>query len=77
MVAVPEQLNSVKKFLELDFELTVPGFQLDNNNNLAGRGRRIEFKDIQDKNAALEALLANKEQVYVKKVQNKEQASAQ
>ncbi|KAL6010290.1 hypothetical protein ACLOJK_000721 [Asimina triloba] len=63
--SVPEQLNSVKRLLELDFIWVLPG-----------HGRRIEFKDIQDKNSALEGFLASKEQIYGKKVHNKELAYA-
>ncbi|KAG8369481.1 hypothetical protein BUALT_Bualt14G0018200 [Buddleja alternifolia] len=45
--SVSEQLNSVHKLLELDFEWILPG-----------HGRRATFRDAEDKNLALEALLA-------------------
>ncbi|KDP24686.1 hypothetical protein JCGZ_26507 [Jatropha curcas] len=42
--SVPMQLDSVRKLLELDFTWMIPG-----------HGRRVEFKDYQEKNATLEA----------------------
>ncbi|XP_077231411.1 metallo-beta-lactamase family protein [Tasmannia lanceolata] len=45
------QVKSVRKLLELDFEWILPG-----------HGRRVEFRDTQEKNSALEAFLATKEE---------------
>ncbi|XVE52613.1 hypothetical protein DITRI_Ditri02bG0135700 [Diplodiscus trichospermus] len=47
--SVSLQLDNVKKLLELDFNWLIPG-----------HGRRIEFKDVQEKNAILEAFLQEK-----------------
>lgn len=47
--SVPMQLNSVKMLLQLEFEWILPG-----------HGRRAEYRDIIDKNSALEAFLAAK-----------------
>ncbi|KAK6234255.1 hypothetical protein QUC31_006661 [Theobroma cacao] len=44
--SVPAQLNSVEKLLELEFNWIIPG-----------HGRRIEFKDVQEKNTILEAFV--------------------
>ncbi|OVA07640.1 Beta-lactamase-like [Macleaya cordata] len=44
--SVSLQLNSVRKLLDVDFEWILPG-----------HGRRAEFRDTQEKNAALEAFL--------------------
>ncbi|XP_058097984.1 uncharacterized protein LOC131242978 [Magnolia sinica] len=64
--SVPEQLNSVQKLLEMDFVWALPG-----------HGRRIEFKDTQEKNLALESFLASKKQVYgVEEAYTKEPAYA-
>ncbi|PIA35599.1 hypothetical protein AQUCO_03500154v1 [Aquilegia coerulea] len=52
--SVPVQLNSVRKLLYLDFEWILPG-----------HGRRVQYKDNQEKNSALEAFLATKEQLKV------------
>ncbi|XP_042483740.1 uncharacterized protein LOC122064094 [Macadamia integrifolia] len=49
--SVPMQLNSVRKLLDVDFELILPG-----------HGRRAEFKDAKEKTLALEALLVAREQ---------------
>ncbi|KAK5770229.1 hypothetical protein PVK06_046379 [Gossypium arboreum] len=46
---VGTQLNSVKKLLDLDFNWIIPG-----------HGRRIEFKDVGEKNAVLEAFVEEK-----------------
>ncbi|TYH89998.1 hypothetical protein ES332_A13G021000v1 [Gossypium tomentosum] len=47
--SVGTQLDSVKKLLDLDFNWIMPG-----------HGRRIEFKDIEEKNAILEAFVEEK-----------------
>ncbi|KAJ4953106.1 hypothetical protein NE237_029938 [Protea cynaroides] len=52
--SVPMQLNSVRKLLDEDFEWILPG-----------HGRRVEFKDIKEKNSALEAFLASREQPQI------------
>ncbi|GMG98881.1 hypothetical protein Nepgr_000721 [Nepenthes gracilis] len=49
--SVPMQLNSVRILLDLDFEWILPG-----------HGRRVEFKDVEEKNSALKAFLATKMQ---------------
>ncbi|KAK9095471.1 hypothetical protein Scep_026940 [Stephania cephalantha] len=49
--SVSAQLESVRKLLSLDFEWILPG-----------HGRMAEFKDMHEKDAALEAFLAEKEQ---------------
>lgn len=45
--SVPIQIKSVKKVMQFDFEWILPG-----------HGRRAEFRDIDDKNSALESFLA-------------------
>ncbi|KAA3454086.1 Beta-lactamase-like protein [Gossypium australe] len=47
--SVGTQLDSVKKLLDLDFNWIIPG-----------HGRRIEFKDVGEKNAVLEAFVEEK-----------------
>ncbi|TYG35917.1 hypothetical protein ES288_D13G022200v1 [Gossypium darwinii] len=47
--SVGTQLDSVKKLLNLDFNWIIPG-----------HGRRIEFKDVGEKNAVLEAFVEEK-----------------
>ncbi|GLT75463.1 hypothetical protein SLA2020_471860 [Shorea laevis] len=47
--SVPMQLKSVQKLLELDFRWIIPG-----------HGRKVEFKDCQEKNSTLEAFLKTK-----------------
>lgn len=44
--SVSKQLDSVKKLLELDFKWILPG-----------HGRRVEFRDTQEKNSAIEEFL--------------------
>ncbi|XVF75271.1 hypothetical protein PTKIN_Ptkin13bG0174200 [Pterospermum kingtungense] len=51
--SVPLQLDSVKKLLAFDFNWILPG-----------HGRRIEFKDVQEKNAVLEAFVQEKNAQY-------------
>ncbi|GMI80768.1 hypothetical protein like AT4G33540 [Hibiscus trionum] len=51
--SVPEQVDSVKKLLDLDFNWIIPG-----------HGRRIEFKDVPEKNAILEAFVQEKYNQY-------------
>ncbi|KAE8673761.1 CASP-like protein, putative isoform 1 [Hibiscus syriacus] len=51
--SVPEQVDSVKKLLDLDFNWIIPG-----------HGRRIEFKDVPEKNAILEAFVREKYNQY-------------
>ncbi|KAK1296425.1 hypothetical protein QJS10_CPB15g00080 [Acorus calamus] len=48
-VSVDMQLNSVKKLLDMDFEWILPG-----------HGRRVKYRDVQEKNSALKAFLASK-----------------
>lgn len=48
--SVPVQLDSVAKLLELDFEWMLPG-----------HGRRVVYKDIEEKNSSLKAFLASKQ----------------
>ncbi|KAJ0966827.1 hypothetical protein J5N97_023744 [Dioscorea zingiberensis] len=52
-ISVSMQLNSVRKFLDLDFLWILPG-----------HGRRVEFRDSTEKNLALEAFLATKGYAY-------------
>ncbi|XVE69253.1 hypothetical protein DITRI_Ditri09bG0137600 [Diplodiscus trichospermus] len=47
--SVPTQIDSVKKLLEFNFNWIIPG-----------HGRRIEFKDVQEKNVVLEAFVQEK-----------------
>ncbi|KAF5450054.1 hypothetical protein F2P56_030434 [Juglans regia] len=47
--SVPIQLNNVRILLDLDFKWVLPG-----------HGRRVEFKDYQEKNSTLEAFLQQK-----------------
>ncbi|XP_022765099.1 uncharacterized protein LOC111310176 [Durio zibethinus] len=47
--SVPTQLDSVKKLLDLDFNWMIPG-----------HGRRIEFKDVQEKNDVLKSFVQEK-----------------
>lgn len=47
--SVPIQLDNIRKLLELDFEWILPG-----------HGRRAYFKDVAEKNTALETLLSSK-----------------
>ncbi|XVF83750.1 hypothetical protein PTKIN_Ptkin16aG0517500 [Pterospermum kingtungense] len=47
--SVPAQIDSVKKLLEFDFNWIIPG-----------HGRRVEFKDVQEKNVVLEAFVHEK-----------------
>ncbi|KAI3894220.1 hypothetical protein MKX03_022645 [Papaver bracteatum] len=49
--SVPLQLESVRKLLDFEFEWILPG-----------HGRRVEFKDTQEKNKALKAFLVMKGQ---------------
>ncbi|OMO59131.1 Beta-lactamase-like protein [Corchorus capsularis] len=51
--SVPEQVDSVKKLLEFDFTWIIPG-----------HGRRIEFKDAEEKNTILEAFVREKYAQY-------------
>ncbi|XXG60285.1 hypothetical protein AAC387_Pa04g2230 [Persea americana] len=52
--SVPEQLKSVKKLRDLDFKWILPG-----------HGRRAKFRDTQEKNSAIEALLVRTEQAHL------------
>ncbi|XP_017700822.1 uncharacterized protein LOC103718713 isoform X1 [Phoenix dactylifera] len=51
--SVSLQLKSIRKLLELDFQWILPG-----------HGRRIKFRDNQEKNSVLEAFLTSKEPEY-------------
>ncbi|XP_020246777.1 uncharacterized protein LOC109824561 [Asparagus officinalis] len=48
--SVSMQLDSVRKFLDLDFNWILPG-----------HGRRVQFTDSQEKNSAIQAFLAKKQ----------------
>uniref|UniRef100_A0A251V4A7 Putative metallo-beta-lactamase n=2 Tax=Helianthus annuus TaxID=4232 RepID=A0A251V4A7_HELAN len=52
--SVPIQLDSVAMLLELEFEWILPG-----------HGRRVAFKDIEEKNASLKAFLTAKQHSHV------------
>ncbi|KAJ0800110.1 putative metallo-beta-lactamase, ribonuclease Z/Hydroxyacylglutathione hydrolase [Helianthus annuus] len=52
--SVPIQLDSVAMLLELEFEWILPG-----------HGRRVAFKDIEEKNASLKAFLTAKQHIHV------------
>ncbi|THU71701.1 hypothetical protein C4D60_Mb04t04270 [Musa balbisiana] len=51
--SVSLQLKSIRKLLDFDFEWILPG-----------HGRRVTFRDNQEKNSALEAFLARQEPMY-------------
>ncbi|CAL9151702.1 unnamed protein product [Musa hybrid cultivar] len=51
--SVSLQLKSIRKLLDFDFEWILPG-----------HGRRVTFRDNQEKNSALEAFLARQEPLY-------------
>ncbi|XP_026407142.1 uncharacterized protein LOC113302452 isoform X2 [Papaver somniferum] len=55
--SVPLQLESVRKLLDFEFEWILPG-----------HGRRVEFKDTQEKNKALKAFLVMKGQAQTQSV---------
>ncbi|KAI7738480.1 hypothetical protein M8C21_030394 [Ambrosia artemisiifolia] len=52
--SVPIQLDSVAMLLELEFEWILPG-----------HGRRVAFKDVDEKNASLKAFLTAKQHTHV------------
>ncbi|KAG8480206.1 hypothetical protein CXB51_024892 [Gossypium anomalum] len=51
--SVPKQVDSVQKLIQFDFDWIIPG-----------HGRRIEFKDVQEKNTILEAFVREKYKQY-------------
>eukprot|EP00262_Sarcandra_glabra_P009895 TRINITY_DN2471_c0_g1_i2.p1 TRINITY_DN2471_c0_g1~~TRINITY_DN2471_c0_g1_i2.p1 ORF type:complete len:350 (-),score=32.86 TRINITY_DN2471_c0_g1_i2:561-1610(-) len=55
--SVTMQVECVRKLLDIDFEWILPG-----------HGRRMEFKDTHEKNSALKAFLATKDQALVQLV---------
>ncbi|XP_068646605.1 uncharacterized protein [Aristolochia californica] len=55
--SVPKQIESLRKLLDYEFEWILPG-----------HGRRAEFRDTQEKNSAVKALLARKEEALLQLV---------
>ncbi|KAK5795489.1 putative ymaE [Gossypium arboreum] len=51
--SVPKQVDSVQKLIQFDFDWIIPG-----------HGRRIQFKDVQEKNTILEAFVREKYKQY-------------